>query len=91
MEVFLLGSKKRIIQIETHFSSSPHILESNACPNVTSLSECNSSNYDLPDNVSSKYQQLTTNVTITKSQFGNTFEHFYYNVEGDPCSTSVKV
>ena len=91
LEVFLFGSKKRIIQIETRFASTPYLLTSHACPNTTALVSCDASKTIAPKNVSFERIRLIQNVPYSSSQSTNGKQMFVYYVEGDMCSTSVKV
>jgi hypothetical protein len=94
MNVDLLGTNKRVIQIETVFSSSPHILTSHACPKISSLDSCNSSSVSrssfASDNISGTIH-LEAAVPVFNSQNPNTNHRFDYVIQGDICATSVKV
>jgi hypothetical protein len=89
LNVELLGEKKRIIQIQTHFASSPHILSSHACPNTTDFGPCDPLNSTV--NVTFGSIPLEKNIPYSNSQNPNTYEKFLYAIQGDPCSTTVKV
>jgi hypothetical protein len=89
LNVTLLGKKKRIIQIETQFSTTPNVVKSFGCPNTSALVTCNPQRPSA--NVTSPGILLETNVSITRSQSSNTYLTFVYVIQGDACSSSVKV
>jgi hypothetical protein len=91
LNVTLLGTKKRIIQIETRFISSPHFLRSYACPNTSSLVGCNNTRVLTPLNDTFGVIPLETNVTFSSSQAPNTYKKFVYLIQGGVCTTNVKV
>jgi len=91
LNVTLLGEKKRVIQIETHFSSSPHFVKSYACPNTSSLNPCNSSRVNIVVNDNFDVIPLTENVPYLNSQKPNTYQKYSYVIQRDVCTASVKV
>ena len=91
MNVVLLGEKKRIIQIETHFSSSPHLLKSYACANTSELDLCNNTRVSGHLNETFGDIRLEMNVPFENSQNPNTFQKYTYIIQGDVCTTNVKV
>lgn len=91
MDVVLLGVRKRIIQIETHFSSSPHFMRSYACPNTSVFEICNTTRINIPVNEYFGVKQLEMDVLFSASQKPNTYQKYVYFVQGDVCATNVKV
>jgi len=91
LNVTLLGQKKRIIQIETHFSSAPYLLKSYACPNVFDVTPCLNVRVNSSVNVSSGVTSLEKDIPYSNSQTTSTYQSFFYHIKGDVCSTSVKV
>ena len=91
LNVDLLGSAKRIIQIETHFSEPPYIIQSFACPNTTALQSCDRTQFNVTTSDPMDGIVLETNVTYFFSQVANTYQSFQYSIKGDACATSVKV
>ena len=91
LNVTLLGVKKRIIQIETEFTNCPYISKSFACPNTSSLNSCNNTQMIIDPNTSDGSIVLEMNETFTNSQNPNTFQKYIYKINGEMCSTNVKV
>ncbi len=92
LNVTLLGIKKRIIQIETHFSAVPHMMNSFACPNISALDSCN----DDPRMVYQSFDEiggieLEMNTPFLGSQSPDTYQTFLYRIKGNICTTNVKV
>ena len=87
MDLTLLGSLKRIIQIETKFAQPPHVFKfygcsplTEACTNVT-----RSANEDLP------YQEIVKGTPVTNQQNANTVTTYAYTVMGVACNNSILV
>jgi hypothetical protein len=92
LNVTLLGESKRIIQIETHFSSPPHILKSYACPNLTdSLYLCDIPRVNVTVNNSVEMIPLEKDVSVNNFQDTNTYSYYVYYPQADVCSANVKV
>ena len=92
MDVFLFGSKKRVIQIETRFESTPHIVTSYACPNTSALGSCSSFWSSASRNEAlDGFEVLTRNVSRSSAQGANVYQKYVYHIEGDLCMTNVKV
>jgi len=91
LNVTLLGERKRIIQIETHFTSSPHLVRSFACPNTSTLETCDNTRLSTPLNDSFDGIPLKMNVPYSFSQPSSTYQKYVYFIEGDVCTTNVKV
>ena len=91
LNVFLYGKKKQIIQIETHFTSVPHLLTSHACPNTSALILCDSSSISSKQNQTLDGIQLIENVPYVSSQSANVYRRFVYFIKGNVCTTSIKV
>ncbi len=93
--VSVMGVPKRIIQIETYFDSVPYLLSSFACPNISngSLALCNSSReiFSAQNYTTENAIVLNTNESYVHSQIQTTSQQFIYSIQGNPCTTSVKV
>ena len=86
LDVTLLGSRKRIIQIETRFIETPHLIQSYACPETSPISPPDVSRQNWKG-VTPSFRKdgaipLTLNETVTFSQFANTNLTFSCAVEG---------
>jgi hypothetical protein len=92
LNVTLLGEKKRIIQIETHFTSPPHLMRSYACPSTSSSEDCDNSARGTVrlENISGAIP-LEINMAYSASQAPNTYQKYYYRVIGDVCHTNIQV
>jgi hypothetical protein len=93
LDVSFLGSNKRIIQVETHFSSPPHLLSSYGCPLTDGVSSCdpsfewdNSSYYNPFGAI-----EVMEGVPYSHSQIANTLQMFVYYIRGEVCETAIKV
>ncbi len=91
LNVTLLGVEKRIIQIETRFDSSPHLLRSYACPYVSTLDSCNNFQASNQMGAITGSILLETNASFPSSQTSNSFQKYQYFIQGDVCATNVKV
>jgi hypothetical protein len=91
LNISILGTPKRIIQIATSFASRPFILKSYSCPNATSLNPCNQTADDNSADILASMTQIFKNLAITSTQSPNTYRNFYYTIDGDICSTSILV
>ena len=86
LDVTLLGSRKRIIQIETQFTETPHLIQSYACPATSPNSPSDVSSQNWKD-VTPSFRMdqaipLLLNETVTFSQFANTNLTFSYAIQG---------
>lgn len=92
LNVTLLGEEKRIIQIETHFASAPHLMTSYACPNTSAFGYCDNSAREIVHlNDVPGIIPLEMNMTYSASQAPNTYQKYYYRVIGDVCHTNIQV
>jgi hypothetical protein len=91
LNVSVLGEKKRIIQIETRFQSTPHYLKSYACPSDIGLTPCDDTRIILNATETSEVIRLENGVPFRSSQNSNTNQTFAYLIQGGVCNTSVKV
>jgi hypothetical protein len=92
LNVSILGTFKRVIQIETHFTLTPHFVKSHACPDVSALNYCDPLQIDFDSgNKTVHGQKLEMNVPFSQAQSPNTYTAFYYEVIGDACTTSIEV
>ena len=92
MNVSLLGVPKRIIQIETRFTSVPHYLSSFSCPLTSSLLSCVPSDpIGVGDGNWSDWINVEEGIAIYGSLSANSHRKYVYRVRGDDCETGVKV
>jgi hypothetical protein len=93
LNVSFLGSHKRIIQVETHFSSTPHLLSSHGCPLTPAVSSCDPSFEwgDFTFNSTMGFIELAEGVPYSHSQIANTQQVFVYYLRGEVCETAIKV
>jgi hypothetical protein len=92
LDIKLLGVRKRIIQVETHLSSVPHISKSHGCPRTSLTDSCVASSWKSSDtNPLIGYTKVDANITYLQRQIANTLEYFVYTVVGEPCTTSIQV
>jgi hypothetical protein len=89
--VSVLGVKKRIIQIETHFQSPPFLLNSYACPSTFALEFCNTTREISVRSYSDDVIVLPPNASYVNSQTLQTTLQYVYTIQGDPCRATVLV
>jgi hypothetical protein len=93
LDISLLGTHHRIIQIETQFTETPHILKSFACPLTDNVILCQSNNLQniSSSNIPSGSIVLEKNTSFFHVQSGNSYQNYVYFVDGIGCTTSIKV
>ena len=92
LSVPLLGYNKRIIQIQTHFTSTPYIARSHSCPITDATMDCDSTQIVTPSHEKSDAIPLEMGVPYFNVQSANTQASYIYIIQSDDvCSTSVKV
>jgi hypothetical protein len=88
----LLGVNKRIVQIATHFKSSPMIFKSYACPHSVALDNCVSIQFNSSSTNSSKDEiVLGKDVPYFDTLPPNTRKKYLFYIDGDSCKSNVKV
>ena len=93
LEVDLLGTTKKIVQIQTKFVTPPYFVRSSVCPRslATDLCPTSTADFDTSDDPIDGSIPLRVNETLLHSQSPNEYTMFSYVIAGDPCTTSVKV
>jgi hypothetical protein len=93
LNITLLGERKRIIQIETHFTAIPHLFKSYACPNMSvhAVDSCNNTRENASTIVEDDVIILDRDSPYFTSQKSNSLKNFRYTIQGDVCTGNVYV